>query len=130
MIWSVLSEDGRVLGGYRRMATALLNAGDHAVVEGPPETGNARDWRFGQGFTWVHDPLPDPTEVRLAGMDRNGRRRHAYAALDRNLLREVTSEVVLALVDTPEVWALLRQSTKDKIGLLRADIEAVKTANP
>ena len=75
MTWAVLTPEGRVLATYRRMASALLNARGAAVVEVPPDCGDARDWRFGPGFAWVHDPLPDPNAVRLEAMDRDGRRR-------------------------------------------------------
>jgi hypothetical protein len=130
MTWAVLTPEGRVLATYRRQGSALLNAAGAAVVEGPPVEGQARDWRFGPGFTWIHDPLPDPETVRLEGLDRDGRRKAGYARIDRDLMIEVACEVALALAATPEVAALLRPTTASKVDQLSALIAAVKTANP
>jgi len=131
MTWGVLSPDGRIAAVNGREASAVLNAKGRAVVELPAEVAaSPLHWRFGPGFAWSPEARDDPNAVRLAAMDRDGRRREAYAGLDRDRLTEVTAEVVLALAEQPEVWALLRQTTKDKIGQLQADIAAVKTANP
>jgi hypothetical protein len=131
MTWAVLTEAGRVAGLYQRQGGAVLNARGRAVVEVPAEVAAApTHWRFGEGFAWVFDPAPDPNAARLAAMSRDERRRLAYGAGDRDRMLEVALEVVLDLAETPEVWALLRQTTRDKLDAVKDEIAAVKAANP
>jgi len=130
MTWSVLGEDGRVLATYRRQESAVLNAKERAVVEGPPEGGQAKDWRFGEGFTWNYDPLPDARAERLAAKDRDGRRKDGYARIDRDMMIEVAVDLALDLAEQPDVAARLRPTTIAKAAQLKAMLAAVKTQHP
>jgi hypothetical protein len=135
--WAVIDAAGELVGLYPRRRAADLNAGDGAVVPGPPQGSNTRKlyWDFSaspvSGAWAERGSERDPMEKVKAGWDRRRRRQVAYGqAIESGEQFELLTDFMLWARAQPAFAAAMPEALKGRIDRFADKIAAIKAEHP